>query len=74
MSVNVLSTVEQPDNSHILYSSHNLNRLHQVNLLLLKSNSRLRAFSYSADLEIHKTYCRTNARQQLYYPNPTKEE
>jgi hypothetical protein len=35
-------------------------------------NSRLRASSYSADLENHKTYRRTNARQQVYYPNPAK--
>jgi hypothetical protein len=98
-----LSTAKQPDNFHILYSSQNPNRLHQVNLLLLELNNRkhyilvnsmsrlianrtkhnaksfvgnscLRASSYSADLENHKTYFRTNARQQVYYPNPAKEE
>jgi hypothetical protein len=34
----------------------------------------LRASSYSADLENHKTYRRTNARHQVYYPNRADEE
>jgi hypothetical protein len=98
--VNVLSVAKKPDKFHILYSSQNPNRLHQVNLLLLDSNSRklvkkmsrliagrtkhrgasfvrnscLHAFSCSAALENHKPYCRTNAPQQVYYPNPTTEE
>jgi hypothetical protein len=37
-------------------------------------NSCLHAFRYSAALENHKPYCRTNAPQQVYYPNPAKEE
>jgi hypothetical protein len=37
-------------------------------------NSRLCASSYSADLENHKSYCRTNARQQVNYTNPADEE
>ena len=37
-------------------------------------NSCLRASSYSADLENHKTYRHTNARQQVYYTNPADEE
>jgi hypothetical protein len=40
ISVNVLSVAKKPDNFHILYSSQNPNRLHQVSLLLLESNNR----------------------------------